>query len=142
MSVREYIDFPCPNCGAVNAVEIWRSINTLENPELKRELFEGRINVFHCLECDFEGSLPVDLLYHDVENHFCVQFFPFEWTLDENFLHRFQFKSGNVIPTFPASDLNLPIYLQRFQITFNLNEMIRYIVFLEKVIGVEKKSGK
>ena len=142
MSVREQLEFSCPNCHTSQVVEILRSINTQEDPELKRELFEGRINIFHCLECDFEGSLPVDLLYHDVENKFCVQFFPFEWTLNESFIKRFHFKDGKVILSFPEVQLNLPIYLRHFHITFNMNEMIRYIVFLEKVIQNEKKTKK
>jgi len=139
MSVGEYIDFHCPSCNSLQTVEIWRSINTKENPELKTELFEGRINVFHCLECDFEGSLPVDLLYHDVEKQFCVQFFPFEWVLDENFIKRFHFKDGNAILILPEDNLNLPAYLRNFQITFNMNEMIRYIIFLEKVLQTDKE---
>jgi Zn ribbon nucleic-acid-binding protein len=140
MSLRENIEFNCPSCHTSQTVEVWRSINTTENPELKKDLFEGRINIFHCLECDFEGSLPVDLLYHDMENHFCIQFFPFEWTLDDHFLQRFYFKNGEIIQKFPTTDLNIPLYLQRPHIVFNMNEMIRYIIFLEKVIREERNE--
>jgi len=138
MSICEHIEFQCPSCNSSQTIEIWRSINTQENPELKKELFEGRINVFHCLECDFEGSLPVDLLYHDVENQFCVQFFPFEWILDDKFIQRFRFQDGNVVFAPQKDILSLPAYLRNFQITFNMNEMIRYIIFLEKVLPIGK----
>ena len=49
MSICEHIEFQCPSCNSSQTIEIWRSINTQENPELKKELFEGRINVFTVL---------------------------------------------------------------------------------------------
>ena len=80
----------------------------------------------------------MDLLYHDVENQFCVQFFPFEWILDDKFIQRFRFQDGNVVFVPQKDILSLPAYLRNFQITFNMNEMIRYIIFLEKVLPIGK----
>ena len=97
MSICEHIEFQCPSCNSSQTIEIWRSINTQENPELKKELFEGRINVFHCLECDFEGSLPVDLLYHDVENQFAFSFSLLNGYWMINLFNVFASKMGNVV---------------------------------------------
>ncbi|MCX6088960.1 MAG: CpXC domain-containing protein [Candidatus Atribacteria bacterium] len=139
MSVQEVIDFDCPSCGSKQKVEIFRSINVTENPELKTELLEGRINIFHCPDCDFEGSLPVDLLYHDMEKQFCVQFFPFQWTAGAGFIRQFGVNEGEIVRVIPDTNTQIPEYFLRAHIVFNMNELIRYLVFMEKV---QKKSRK
>ena len=39
MSICEHIEFQCPSCNSSQTIEIWRSINTQENPELKKRAF-------------------------------------------------------------------------------------------------------
>lgn len=78
MSIKRNSEIECPRCGSNKEVVVWSSINVQLNLEAKEELLEGKVNLFHCDICCCEQVIPVDLLYHDMEKEFCVQFFPFD----------------------------------------------------------------
>jgi hypothetical protein len=67
MSVSEQVEVPCGRCGQPIQVEIWRSLNVSLDPERKRELLEGQLNVITCSHCGWVAPSPHDFLYHDAE---------------------------------------------------------------------------
>jgi hypothetical protein len=80
MSKKEQTAVKCHKCGTEGSIELWTSLNTSSNPEAKKDLLEGRINLFQCLDCNSEATVPVSFLYHDMENDYCIWHFPFEET--------------------------------------------------------------
>jgi hypothetical protein len=89
------------------------------------------INVFRCDRCGEEAFISVPLLYHDMERKFMVQFHPLENLRDEELLERFT-EEGEI-----TGMENLPCKLRetfkRIQIVFDVGEMVRYIIFRERV---------
>jgi hypothetical protein len=69
-------EIDCSKCGAKQTETVWCTINVTLNPELKKKLFQGEINRFHCKSCRNEPSISLPLLYHDMRNKYCVQYYP------------------------------------------------------------------
>ena len=122
----------CPRCGSKSEVEIWDTINVQVDPEAKRALLEGEINVYRCDICRFDTGISIPLLYHDMQNRFCVKFLPFEKTPDARFFEQFtpnaQMKTNPAIP-----NDELPDYFRNIHFVFEMKELARYIIFRDKL---------
>lgn len=137
MSISRDEDISCPSCGKNQKVTVWLTINVTADTSLRECLFNGEINLFQCSNCEFKGFLPVPLLYHDMQRNFCVQYFPYESINGKDFLEQFT-KDGQIIePKFahpiPQIQRQRSGYLLKPHIVFDLNEMIRYVHFREKL---------
>ena len=137
MSISRDKEIPRPSCGKNQKVTVWSTINITADPSLREYLFNGEINLFQCVNCEFKGFLPVPLLYHDMKRKFCVQYFPYESIKEKDFLGQFT-KDGQIIePDFarpiPQIQRQRSGYLLKPHIVFDLNEMIRYVHFREKL---------
>ena len=130
----------CPRCGIKSEVEIWDTINAQVSPEAKGALLEGEINVYRCDICKFEAGISIPLLYHDMRNGFCVQFFSSEKMRDDRFFEQFtpnaQMKTDRTAP-----DDELPDYFRNIHFVFGMNELARYIIFRDKLALHIEKSG-
>jgi predicted RNA-binding Zn-ribbon protein involved in translation (DUF1610 family) len=138
MSVRDTVEAKCPACGEESSVTVWRAINATNDPDARELLLAGSVNVFSCPKCRYESLLDIDLLYHDMERKFSVQYYPFERLADDGFLEAFD-AEGRL-----AGPLDLPgnaEYLRRPHIVFELGELVRYIAFRERLHGVATGSG-
>jgi hypothetical protein len=127
------IELECPKCDAKQSVSLYDSINVSIDPNLKEKLFNGEINVFHCEKCDQKIFIPNPLLYHDMEKHLLVQFYPFEAIEDREFLKQFtregEYSSAliNMVPR----KLREPY--KRIHLVFDMEELIRFVIFREKL---------
>jgi len=63
----------CGECGKSFDTEYWASVNVSTDPELKEALLKQKLNVVTCPHCGQEGSLDVDLLYHDMTEKLWIQ---------------------------------------------------------------------
>ena len=109
MSNRE---IECPECGKFQKVTVWDSINVDLDAALRERLFAREINQFQCSSCGHNAFLDFPLLYHDMTRQFLVQYFPPSY-LD---------KGLDVTGRLDAS---------RWQVVFDMTEMLRYILFRE-----------
>jgi len=131
MSVRESVEAKCPACGEESEVSVWRAMNVTTDPDAKELLLSGSVNVFSCPKCRYESLLDIDLLYHDMERKFSVQYYPFERLADDNFLAGFALDGAHA----PAG-VRLPgeaEYLLRPHIVFEMGELVRYIAFRDRL---------
>ncbi|MEJ5328560.1 MAG: CpXC domain-containing protein [Desulfobaccales bacterium] len=121
----------CPDCGQQQEVVLWDSINVTLDPELKEKLFQGKINIFDCVACHYTTFINYPLLYHDMNRGFLVQYYPFSSLMEDNeFLKMFR-KNGKI------KMVGVPgTYLEEPHIVFDMNEMLRYILFREKIFEV------
>lgn len=62
MSSVDTHELQCPKCGNTQQTAIWDSINVKLNPELKKALLDGRINMFHCDKCQEEAFVNLTSL--------------------------------------------------------------------------------
>lgn len=64
------------HCGKCFEATLYESVNVKLNPELKRELLDGRLNVVICPACGQQRRLEIPLLYHDMERRIAIWIFP------------------------------------------------------------------
>lgn len=131
MSIYRNTKVTCPRCNSINDVLIWETINSQLNPEAKEKLLSHDINKLKCIKCGFEAMLRVPLLYHDMVEKYMVQFFPFDMIEKENILSNFDEQGYLSLPKMP--DEMVADYFSRIHIAFSLDELIRYILFRDKL---------
>ena len=128
MSVSEQLEMKCPQCGAQQKVTVWKTLDIKADPAAKDALFAWEINVFLCSQCDFRAQMPVSLLYHDADRQFGIQYYPMDSLGSEPFYEQFGRDGEHFAEN--GSD-ELPAYLRKPHIVFDMAEMMRYIVFRE-----------
>lgn len=73
----------CPQCGHRFTARIRSILDVGEDPELKGQLLEGKINLVSCPLCQTTGMLNAPLLYHDPPKELLLCFIPPDADLDE-----------------------------------------------------------
>lgn len=121
----------CPNCGNLQEVIIWRSVNVTLDPSLRDKLFERRINAFHCEKCEFASYLGAPLLYHDMRHRFCVQFYPPATIDDDEFIDTYAPEVPTYPKAFPGPDAG---YVTRPHLVFDMDDMMHCITFFERLL--------
>ena len=134
MSVSRDIRIDCTECGFDQATTIWSSINVTIDPELKLRLLSGDINSFSCQKCGQATFVAVPLLYHDMDNQFCVQFYPPDSLKKPEFYNDFDENGREKVLVEAAFRIeqNAPQLLSP-HVVFDMMEMIRYVVFRQNV---------
>lgn len=127
MSMKRIMEIECPGCGSNREVLVWKSINAQLNPEAKEDLLNGKVNLFCCGNCSVQAPIAIDLLYHDMEKEFCVQFFPFNKMDNNDFLENFTDKGELDLRRTGAEDP--PDYFRNVHIVFSMDELVRYVIF-------------
>lgn len=130
----------CPKCGNKQDVHIWESVNIKEDPELREKVFQMEINIFACQQCREKTFISTPLMYHDMDKHFCVQYYPSEELEDDTFYEQFT-KNGHLRCPENVSELLIRtdgMYIFRPHIVFNMKELIQYIIFREGLFRIDK----
>jgi transcription elongation factor Elf1 len=70
MTLKRNETVKCPKCGHEENVELWDTLNVSLDPRDKELLFQGKINLFVCSECDHHAFINIPLLYHDMRRRF------------------------------------------------------------------------
>lgn len=139
MTRQRSLDLDCPKCATRQPVALYDSINVSLEPGLREKLLNGEINSFRCEKCGERAFIPVPLLYHDMNKAFMVQFYPFEGAQHREFLAQFT-KDGEI-----AAVDGLPRKIRegfkRIQIVFDMGELIRYVIFRERLYELWKDAS-
>lgn len=139
MSRRSKHRIECPECGKSQETIVWDSINVDLDANLRDRLFASEINQFRCPSCGHEALLSTPLLYHDTTRQFCVQYFPPESLGAPERAFQEYDAAGRL-------DIGLPVekkegrYLTAPHVVFDMNEMIRYILFREFLHSRDKEG--
>jgi hypothetical protein len=83
MTIAEKETIGCPACKVEQDVDVYQTINAMENPELVPKLMAGEINVFKCTGCGHVAQIHTPLLFNDHRMDLKIQFYP-EHLLVEN----------------------------------------------------------
>jgi len=136
-------EISCPKCKHEQKMTIWEWLNVTYDTTLRERLFNGEINVFKCESCGSGAILAVPLLYNDVERKFCVQFYPYDSLKLRTFYDKFTIEGKFKMDSLPQEILENGNYVLEPHIVFDLDEMLRYIQFREKLYDkLTKRNGK
>jgi hypothetical protein len=123
-------------------VTIYKSINATADPGARKALLEGKVNSFVCPKCNNKGYLLVSLLYHDMDRKFLIQYHPFPAIKSDEFLSQFEL-SGRVKldPSKVAVEIDRKLsYFRELHIVFDLAELVRYILFRERLHDLKTRK--
>lgn len=66
----------CPMCGELSKSEIYTSVNTTVNKNLRSRVLDGNLFAWSCPECGYHARLTYPILYNDMKNRFMVYLIP------------------------------------------------------------------
>jgi hypothetical protein len=131
----------CPACKVEQDVDVYQTINAMENPELVPKLMAGEISIFTCTACSHVAQIHTPLLFNDHRMDLKIQFYP-EHLLVENpeyvvndylemvkQMEKFRQEFGLFMP-----DSNKPGNLL---VVFSMDEMINQIKFRTQLFEME-----
>lgn len=78
---------PCSKCGQQHKINIYRSINISDNPELKDKVKDGSLFLWECPHCGQVNLARYETLYHDPAGKLMI------WILPEGDLSETQMQS-------------------------------------------------
>jgi len=76
MSLTGHSTAKCSKCGCRQELDIFRSINVSDNPELKQKVMDGSLFVWKCQACGAMNLAVHETLYHDKNNKLMVWLYP------------------------------------------------------------------
>ena len=65
MSQSQMQEITCPKCGKKQFFRVWDSINTMEDPPLKKAVRNDEVFSFHCVDCGASAVLHYNFIYHE-----------------------------------------------------------------------------
>ena len=72
--VNKYVQ--CPKCKQQSSTDILISGNTVDDPELRAQIFKESVFRWKCKKCGFSSRYQHPLLYNDIEGRFMVYYIP------------------------------------------------------------------
>ncbi len=72
MSQSAMQEITCPKCGKKHECLVWDSINTKENPEMKKAVRNDEAFRYHCPDCGATAVLNYNFLYHQQEDKILI----------------------------------------------------------------------
>ena len=131
----------CPLCGNKITVILYDSINATLSPKKREELLQGKINVVECPACKKTFKVSKSLLYHDIVRNYMVWYYPFESIKHRSFFDEFS-ADGHLIDDTGLAKDDIPEYAKNVHYVFSIDEMVRYILFREKLAIIKDKLVK
>jgi len=142
MTKIEPADISCPGCHTKQTVMLYDSLNVTLDPEVKKDVIDGKINVFKCYNCNAEIIVQKAFLYHDMSQHFCAYFIPNDAVFNDNFIKNQISSDGQM--NYEVSDLvkNNPDfeYFMNPHIVLSMNELIRYVIFRDRIAYIHYRQ--
>lgn len=77
MSLKTSASAVCNKCGKEHTIEIYKSINVAQDPDLKAAVLSGEAFLWECPHCGQSNLAAYECLYHDPDARFMVWMLPF-----------------------------------------------------------------
>lgn len=141
MSSKELIELGCPQCSTSQQITLWKILDGASEPEEKKNLLAGRINLFICKKCDYQSYLSCSFLYHDMATQVVALCIPFDFLDDTEFL------ASNFTPDgktkIDLSFLKDPSGTNGHDphIVFTMIELVEYVHFRELLSELDHVTG-
>jgi len=95
--VAQPIQLGCPRCQHVFQSQVTTLLDVSEQPELKKALLSGQLNVAVCPNCSTATMIATPLTYHDADKQACMVYIPTELNLSLEEQERFIGSSTSTI---------------------------------------------
>jgi len=120
----------CPQCGTPYTAEVHQVVDTRQNPELKQQLLNGRLNLAICPQCGAGGRMATLMLFHDPEHELFMVHVPPELNLDE-------MQREQMIGQLTKQVMDETPPEERRAYMFQPQMMLNWETFMEKVLETE-----
>ena len=74
MSSNKQQQITCPECGTIGKFTMWRSINTVLDPEMKAKVRDKSAFAYKCPKCGKTVNVDYGFLYHQMEDKIMIQY--------------------------------------------------------------------
>ena len=64
----------CPGCGEEHDFEMWNSLNTMLDPDMKEKLLSKEMFQFICPNCGYTANVDYGFLYHQMEDRIMIYY--------------------------------------------------------------------
>lgn len=127
----------CPKCQHQQTMTLWKSLNAQVSPEALQDFRNGRINLFECRQCGFQGRVPVQFMFHDMQLKLAILLVPYETLEERDTLEMFNL-DGSLRANLPPSQSDLfeqtgSGYITNPHIVLSMEEMLAYAYFRESL---------
>jgi len=126
MSAQKTYSIRCPKCDHTQTVELYDSINVAQEPELKKALFENRLNRVVCEDCDASFRIDKPVLYHDADRNILIHWMPDNVVSRDKILDEFDKSMEELRDALPEG-MEHP----RVRLVFDRVELIELIFMVE-----------
>jgi len=126
MSAQKTYSIRCPKCDHSQNVELYDSINVAQEPELKKALFENRINRVVCVECAASFRIDKPVLYHDTDRNILIHWMPDNVVSRDKILDEFDKSMEELRDALPEG-----VEHPRVRLVFDRVELIELIFMVE-----------
>ncbi|QHI68323.1 CpXC domain-containing protein [Tichowtungia aerotolerans] len=126
MSAQKTYPIRCPQCGHKQNVELYDSINVAQQPELKKALFENRLNRVECSDCEASFRIDKPLLYHDSDRNILIHWMPDTGVTRDEILDEFDKAMEELRNALPEG-MEQP----RVRLVFDRVELVELIFMME-----------
>lgn len=120
MSSKTQVKLQCPHCGNAGFVDVYKSVNVSNDPELREKVFCSSLNILKCEKCANETIVNAPVLYHDMEHFFMIQY---DFTIQDRII--------------PKTFKNFPFMKGMLGQNYNLRWVLDYETLLEKILILE-----
>lgn len=132
MEQKTIVEVECPRCGSSGRARIKQYIDARADPEGRKDLLAGQLNIHRCRACGFTDALPAEVFYHDPEKQFCIRYAPRWMTENEEFLDRLDDRAQPACPE-GASTADAPAYLRDVHLVLSMDELASYVTLRERL---------
>ena len=120
----------CPNCKQPVMAEVEQLFDVGVDPQSKKRLLSGAVNVLRCPNCGYQGSLAMPIVYHDPSKELLLTYFPPE-------LHIPVLEQERQIAPLMNRVVNSLKQEQRKAYLFKPQQMLTFQSLIEKVLEGE-----
>lgn len=132
MTMKTRKELACPKCSHKQEVMVWSTVNSMDK-EASQLVRDMKLNIFHCEGCGSDAFIDENVLYHDMEHKYLVQYVSLGAFGNEDFYKRITKRGTMIMDPISTGILELTEgdYFKNPHYVFSTREMAAYIVFRE-----------
>ena len=101
MSMSGQVPITCQECGKESQFTIWKSINTMLDPEMKSKVRDKSAFLFTCPHCGHSVFVDYGFLYHQMEDQIMIHYAQTEEAVREIYDYYVGNESNELLKDFP-----------------------------------------
>ncbi len=127
MSMEYTIRVTCPDCGTEGDFVIWKSLNTMKDPEAKQKLITGELFRFKCPKCGSVSNVVYPILYHQMEDQIMIKLVTPDEDVEESTRVFDDFANGTMVPGIDTSNADYT-----FRLVSSQNELREKVMIFDQ----------